>query len=124
MRTGGKLLADQLVVHGCEVAFCVPGESYLPLLDGLYDHRTVRLVTCRHEASAANAAEAVGKLTGRPGVCMVTRGPGATHAAVGVHTARQDSTPLLLLVGQVARAHQGREAFQEIDCQQVFGALA
>ncbi len=124
MRTGGKLLADQLVLHGCDVAFCVPGESYLPLLDGLYDHPGVRLVTCRHEASAANAAEATGKLTGRPGVCMVTRGPGATHAAVGVHTARQDSTPLLLLVGQVARAHRGREAFQEIDCRQVFGTLA
>ncbi len=124
MRTGGKLLADQLVVHGSEMAFCVPGESYLPLLDGLYDHPSVRVVTCRHEASAANAAEAAGKLTGRPGVCMVTRGPGATHAAVGVHTARQDSTPLLLLVGQVARAHRGREAFQEIDCQRVFGSMA
>jgi acetolactate synthase-1/2/3 large subunit len=124
MRTGGKLLADQLVVHGCELAFCVPGESYLPLLDGLYDHPHVRVITCRHEASAANAAEATGKLTGRPGVCMVTRGPGATHAAVGVHTARQDSTPLLLLVGQVTRSHRGREAFQEIDCRQVFGSIA
>jgi acetolactate synthase I/II/III large subunit len=124
MRHGGKLLADQLSLHGCELAFCVPGESYLPLLDGLYDHPDVRVVTCRHEASAANAAEATGKLTGRPGVCMVTRGPGATHAAVGVHTARQDSSPMLLFVGQVARAHQRREAFQEIDCQEVFGSLA
>lgn len=125
MRTGGKVLADQLVLHGCELAFCVPGESYLPLLDGLFDHRErLRLVTCRHEAGAANAAEASGKLTGRPGVCMVTRGPGATHAAVGVHTARQDSTPLVLLVGQVASAHRGREAFQEIDCRQAFGSLA
>ena len=103
----------------------MPGESYLPLLDGLFDHRdTLRLVTCRHEASAANAAEASGKLTGRPGVCMVTRGPGATHASVGVHTARQDSTPMILLVGQVAREHRGREAFQEVDFEQVFGALA
>ena len=124
MRHGGKLLADQLAIHGCELAFCVPGESYLPLLDGLYDHPDVRVVTCRHEASAANAAEATGKLTGRPGVCMVTRGPGATHAAVGVHTARQDSSPMILFVGQVARAHQRREAFQEIDCQEVFGTLA
>ena len=124
MRTGGGLLADQLALHGCELAFCVPGESYLHLLDGLYDHPDVRVVTCRHEASAANAAEATGKLTGRPGVCMVTRGPGAAQAAVGVHTARQDSSPMLLLVGQVARAHQRREAFQEVDCQQVFGSLA
>ena len=125
MRTGGKLLADQLVVHGTELAFCVPGESYLPLLDGLFDHRgTLRLITCRHEASAANAAEATGKLTGRPGVCMVTRGPGATHASVGVHTARQDSTPMVLLVGQVAREHRGREAFQEVEFEQMFAALA
>jgi acetolactate synthase I/II/III large subunit len=124
-RTGGRVLADQLALHGCELAFCVPGESYLPLLDGLFEHRErIRVITCRHEAAAANAAEASGKLTGRPGVCMVTRGPGATQAAVGVHTARQDSTPLLLLVGQVARGHRGREAFQEIDCDQVFGSLA
>jgi acetolactate synthase-1/2/3 large subunit len=124
VRTGGKLFADQLALHGCELAFCVPGESYVSLLDGLYEHPSVRVITCRHEASAANAAEATGKLTGRPGVCMVTRGPGATHAAVGIHTARQDSTPLLLLVGQVPRSHRGREAFQEIDCQRVFGSLA
>jgi acetolactate synthase-1/2/3 large subunit len=125
VRTGGKLLADQLVLQGCELAFCVPGESYLPLLDGLFDHRDrLRLVTCRHEAAAANAAEATGKLTGRPGVCIVTRGPGATHAAVGVHTARQDSTPLILLAGQVARGHRGREAFQELDFHQVFGSMA
>ncbi len=125
MRTGGRLLADQLVRQGCELAFCVPGESYLPLLDGLYDHRErVRVITCRHEAAAANAAEATGKLTGRPGVCMVTRGPGAAHASVGVHTARQDSTPMILLVGQVARSFRGREAFQEVELEQVFGSLA
>jgi acetolactate synthase-1/2/3 large subunit len=119
------MLADQLVAQGCELAFCVPGESYLPLLDGLYAHRhSVRVVTCRHETAAANAADAYGKLTGRPGVCMVTRGPGATQAAVGVHTASQDSTPLVLLVGQVASGHRGREAFQEIDCQAVFGTMA
>jgi acetolactate synthase-1/2/3 large subunit len=124
-RSGGRLLADQLVLHGTELAFCVPGESYLPLLDALHDQRhRLRLVTCRHEGAAANAAEAVGKLTGRPGVCLVTRGPGATHAATGVHTARQDSTPLLLLVGQVATGARGRDAFQELDYGQVFGSMA
>ena len=122
-RTGGKLLADQLAVHGTEVAFCVPGESYLELLDGLYAS-PIRLITCRHEASAANMAEAYGKLTGRPGVCMVTRGPGATQAAVGVHTAFQDSTPLLLLIGQVSSAQEEREAFQEVDYRRMFGPLA
>lgn len=124
-RLGGQVLADQLVTQGCELAFCVPGESYLPLLDGLYAHRqAVHVVTCRHETAAANAADAYGKLTGQPGVCMVTRGPGATQAAVGVHTASQDSTPLILLVGQVASGHRGREAFQELDCQAVFGSMA
>jgi acetolactate synthase-1/2/3 large subunit len=122
-RAGGKLLADQLAVHGTEIAFCVPGESYLDLLDGLYGS-PIRLITCRHEASAANMAEAYGKLTGRPGVCMVTRGPGATHAAVGVHTAFQDSTPLILLVGQVSSAQEEREAFQEVDYRRMFGPLA
>jgi acetolactate synthase-1/2/3 large subunit len=122
-RAGGKLLADQLSVHGTEVAFCVPGESYLELLDGLYES-PIRLITCRHEASAANMAEAYGKLTGRPGICMVTRGPGATQAAVGVHTAFQDSTPLILLVGQVSSAQEEREAFQEVDYRRMFGPLA
>ena len=124
-RSGGHLLADQLVLQGVELAFCVPGESYLALLDGLYEHRDrLRVVTCRHEAAAANAADAYGKLTGRPGVCMVTRGPGATHASTGVHTAMQDSTPLVLLVGQVPREHRGREGFQEVDYEQMFGRLA
>ncbi len=125
MRSGGQLLADQLALHDVELAFCVPGESYLALLDGLYSHRErLRVVTCRHEAAAANAADAYGKLTGRPGVCMVTRGPGATHASTGVHTAMQDSTPLVLLIGQVPREHRGREAFQEIDYEQMFGRVA
>jgi acetolactate synthase-1/2/3 large subunit len=124
-RSGGQLLADQLALHGVELAFCVPGESYLALLDGLYAHREhLRVITHRHEAAAANAADAYGKLTGRPGVCMVTRGPGATHASTGVHTAMQDSTPLVLLVGQVPRGHRGREAFQEIDYEQMFGRMA
>ena len=125
MRTGGQVLADGLVAHGSDLAFCVPGESYLGLLDGLYEHRgAFRIVNCRHEGAAANAADAYGKLTGRPGLCFVTRGPGATHAAAGIHTARQDSTPLLMLVGQVARGERGRESFQELDYEAVFGPMA
>jgi acetolactate synthase-1/2/3 large subunit len=124
-RTGGQILVDQLLVHGADMAFCVPGESYLEVLDALYDVRDrLRLINTRHEAGAANMAEAYGKLTGRPGIALVTRGPGACHAAVGVHTAKQDSTPLILLIGQVARAFRGREAFQEIDYQQMFGPVA
>ena len=122
-RHGGKLLVDQLVVHGADTAFCVPGESYVALLDGLYES-PIRLITCRHEAGAANMADAYGKLTGRPGICIVTRGPGATHASVGVHTAFQDSTPLILLVGQVASDQEEREAFQELDYRRVFGQMA
>src|SRR4051794_20847180 len=122
-RHGGKLLVDQLVVHGADTAFCVPGESYLAVLDGLYD-AAVRLIVCRHEAGAANMAEAYGKLTGRPGICLVTRGPGATQASVGVHTAFQDSTPLILLVGQVASDQAEREAFQEVDFRRMFGQMA
>jgi acetolactate synthase-1/2/3 large subunit len=123
MRTGGKALVDQLELHGVELAFCVPGESYLPVLDAFYDS-PIRLISCRHEAAAANMAEAYGKLTGRPGICFVTRGPGATHASVGVHTADQDSTPLILFVGQVPRGHTGRGAFQELDYPAVFGSTA
>ncbi len=123
MRTGGKLLVDQLVVHGVELAFGVPGESYLAVLDALHD-APIQFVSCRHEVGAANMADAYGKLTGRPGICMVTRGPGATHAAGGVHTAYQDSTPLILLIGQVAREMMGREAFQEIDYRHMFGPMA
>src|SRR5205807_9935983 len=109
--------------HGADTAFCVPDESYVALLDGLYES-PIRLITCRHEAGAANMAEAYGKLTGRPGICLVTRGPGATHASVGVHTAFQDSTPLILLVGQVASDQEEREAFQEVDYRRMFGPLA
>jgi len=123
MRTGGRLLVDQLVVHGADVAFGVPGESYLAVLDALHDS-PLRFVTCRHEVGAANMADAYGKLTGRPGICMVTRGPGATHAAGGIHTAYQDSTPLILLIGQVSRRMMGREAFQEIDYRHMFGPMA
>jgi acetolactate synthase-1/2/3 large subunit len=124
MRTGGTLLVDVLVKNGVDTVFCVPGESYIAVLDALHDARGIRVIACRHEAAAANMAEAYGKLTGRPGICFVTRAPGATHASIGVHTARQDSTPMLLFVGQVARGMQGREAFQEIDYPRVFGGLA
>jgi acetolactate synthase-1/2/3 large subunit len=124
-RTGGQVLVDQLLIHGAKLAFCVPGESYLAALDALYDAgNRIRLVTCRHEANAANMAEAYGKLTGAPGICFVTRGPGASHAYVGVHTAKQDSTPLILFVGQIPRDFNGREAFQEIDIKAMFGDTA
>jgi acetolactate synthase I/II/III large subunit len=122
-RHGGKVLVDQLVVHGADTVFSVPGESFLALLDGLYDS-PLRLITCRHEAGASNMADAYGKLTGRPGIAVVTRGPGATHASVGVHTAFQDSTPLILLVGQVASDQEEREAFQEVDYRRMFGPMA
>jgi acetolactate synthase-1/2/3 large subunit len=123
VRSGGQMVVDHLAANGIEAAFCVPGESFLAVLDALYDGPT-RLITCRHEAAAANMAVAYGKLTGRPGTCLVTRGPGATQASVGVHTAAQDSTPMLLLVGQVRRAVRGREAFQELDVPAVFGPMA
>ncbi|WP_232478445.1 thiamine pyrophosphate-dependent enzyme [Roseomonas rosulenta] len=124
-RTGGKLLADALVAQGVTHAFCVPGESYLDLLDGLYAVRNrLQLVTCRFEAGAVHMAEAYGKLTGKPGVAIVTRGPGACHAAIGVHVAFQDSTPLVLLVGQIPVEETDRESFQEVDYRKMFGPLA
>src|SRR6185503_18010232 len=125
VRSGGRILVDQLRIHGVDTIFCVPGESYLPALDALADARdAIRLVVCRQEGGAANMAEAYGKLTGRPGVCFVTRGPGAANASIGVHTAFQDSTPLVLLVGQVDRGALGREAFQEVDFVSMFAPLA
>jgi acetolactate synthase-1/2/3 large subunit len=123
--TGARLLVDALVHHGVERVFCVPGESFLAVLDSLHDETSqIQTIVCRHEAGAANMAEAVGKLTGRPGVAIVTRGPGATHASIGVHTAFQDSTPMILLIGQCARDHMDREAFQEIDYRRMFGQMA
>ncbi len=125
LRTGGQVLVDQLLIHGADMAFCVPGESYLEVLDALYDVRgRFRLINARHEAGAANMAEAYGKLTGKPGIAMVTRGPGACHASVGVHTAFQDSTPMILLIGQVGRDMMDREAFQEIDYRKMFEPVA
>src|SRR5712671_5928179 len=118
VRSGGALLVECLLAHDVPLWTCVPGESFLPVLDALYgvqeqaDGTQIRLITARHEAAAANMAEAAGKLTGRAAVCMVTRGPGATHASIALHTAFQDGTPLILVVGQVARAHLGRQAFQ------------
>src|ERR1700691_3414513 len=112
LRSGGRILVDQLKIHGVDTAFCVPGESYLAVLDALYDAReSIRLVVCRQEGGAAYMADAYGRLTGKPGVCMVTRGPGASNAAIGVHTALQDSTPLILLIGQVGGGFVEREAF-------------
>jgi acetolactate synthase-1/2/3 large subunit len=124
-REGGRILVDQLVLHGAKVAFQVPGESFLAVLDGFYEHRErVKLVSCRHEGGAANMAEAWGKLTGQPGLCFVTRGPGATQASVGVHTAFQDSTPMILFIGDVGSDFRDREAFQEVDFSAMFAPLA
>ena len=104
LRTGGQVLIDALKIHGVDTAFCVPGESYLAALDALHDARDqIQLIVCRQEGGAAYMAEAYGKMTGRPGICFVTRGPGATNASIGVHTAFQDSTPMILFIGQVAR---------------------
>ncbi len=123
-RTGGQILIDQLLIHGVDMAFGVPGESYLAALDALYEARNrIRFITCRQEGGACNMAEAYGKLTGRPGICFVTRGPGTTNASIGLHTAFQDSTPLILLIGQVARDQAEREAFQEIDYRRMLGPL-
>jgi acetolactate synthase I/II/III large subunit len=123
-RSGGRILIDQLVVHGTDRVFCVPGESYLAALDASYDTPALPLIVCRMEAGAANMACAHGQLTGSPGVCFVTRGPGAAHAAVGVHSAQQGSVPMILLIGQVPRSHRGREAFQEVDLETMFAPLA
>jgi acetolactate synthase-1/2/3 large subunit len=124
-RSGAQVLIDQLRIHGADTIFGVPGESYLAALDALYAQRnSLRYVICRQEGGAANMAEAYGKLTGKPGICFVTRGPGATNASIGLHTGFQDSTPMILLVGQVAREQVDREAFQEIDYRRMFGQMA
>lgn len=122
MRSAAELLVDQLVVNGVRHAFCVPGESYLAVLDAFHD-RDLAVTVCRQEGGAAIMAEALGKATGRPGICFVTRGPGATNASAGIHIAHQDSTPMIMFVGQVARRMRGREAFQELDYRAVFGSM-
>ena len=124
VRSGGNVLVDALAINGTDTIFCVPGESYLDALDALYDRHDIRVITCRQEGGATFMAEAHGKLTGRPGVAFVTRGPGATNASIGVHTAFQDSTPLLLFIGQVDRESLGREAFQEVDFRAMFAPIA
>ncbi|MCC6888913.1 MAG: thiamine pyrophosphate-binding protein [Hyphomicrobiales bacterium] len=124
LRSGGQILLAALRIHGTDTVFGIPGEGALPIFDALLDEQLhVRFVTCRHEANASHMAEADAKLTGRPGVCMVSRGPGAMHAAIGVHTAWQDSTPMLMIVGQVPRHHIGREAFQEMNFERVFADM-
>jgi acetolactate synthase-1/2/3 large subunit len=123
-RTGAQILVDQLRIHGADLVFGVPGESYLGVLDALRDASPLRYIVCRHEGGAANMAEASGKLSGRPGICFVTRGPGATHASIGVHTAMQDSTPMILFIGQISRRDRDREAFQEVDYRRMFAPLA
>ncbi|HYZ64208.1 MAG TPA: thiamine pyrophosphate-binding protein, partial [Acetobacteraceae bacterium] len=124
-RPGGRVLADALVALGIDTVFIVPGESYLDVLDGLYAvGNRIKLITCRFEAGAVNMAEAYGKLTGRPAAAMVTRGPGACHGAIGVHVAQQDSTPLLLFVGQIPFDETDRDSFQEVDYRRMFGPLA
>jgi acetolactate synthase I/II/III large subunit len=121
-RLAGHALVEALVAQGIGTVFGVPGESYLAVLDGFFEHRDrIRFVACRHEGGAAFMAEAQGKLSGLPGVCFVTRGPGATNAGIGVHTAFQDSTPMVLFVGQVASDQRDREAFQELDYTHLFG---
>ncbi len=121
--TAARLIVEALEQNGVERIFCVPGESYLALLDALHDSR-IAVTLCRQEGGAAMAAEAWGKLTGRPGILMVTRGPGATNASAGIHVGRQDSTPMIVFIGQVGRAMRGREAFQEIDFRRMFGQMA
>src|ERR1700723_1254085 len=122
-RTAAEVLVDQLVIQGVRHFFCGPGESYLPVLDALLG-RDIAITVCRQEGGAAIMAEAAGKATGIPGVCFVTRGPGATNAAHGVHIAQQSSSPMILFVGQVDRAVKGRDAWQELDYAAVFGSMA
>jgi len=122
-RHGGKILSDQLVKLGVRRVFSVPGESFLAALDGLYDSGIANIV-CRQEGGAAMMAESYGKMTGQPGVCFVTRGPGATNASAGIHIAMQDSTPMVLFVGQIDNRHTDRETFQEVDYKAMFGPIA
>ncbi len=124
LRTGGEIVVDALLKNSVDTVYCVPGESYLPVLDALRDQDGIHTYVARHEGAAANMADAYGKLTGRPGICFVTRGPGATHASIGVHTASQDSTPMILFIGQVDARFSEREAFQEVDYRRMFGGMA
>jgi acetolactate synthase-1/2/3 large subunit len=124
LRTGGRILVDNLLAQGCDRIFTVPGESFLAVLDALHDTPEIDLVTCRQEGGVSFMAEADGKMTGRPGIAFVTRGPGATNASIGVHVAQQDSTPMILFIGDVARGDRDREGFQEVDFLTMFAPLA
>ena len=124
MRSGGEILMDGLVQLGCDTAFGVPGESYLAVLDAMTAHPDFNFVICRQEGGAAMMADAYARSTGKPGVCFVTRGPGATNASAGIHISQQDSVPVILFVGQVGRDMMEREAFQEIDYRRMYGQLA
>src|SRR3989442_5292539 len=124
-RTAAQILVDALKIHGVDTAFCVPGESYLALLGAVYGAReAIRLIRARQGGGAAYMAEAWAKVTGRPGICFVTRGPGATNASIGVHTAQQDSTPMILFIGQVPGEFADRESFQEMDYRQMFRPMS
>jgi len=123
MRTGGQLIVDALEANGVDRLYCVPGESYLAVLDALHDSK-IETVVCRQEGGAAMMADCYGRLTGRPGICFVTRGPGATNASAGVHIARQDSIPMILFIGQIGRGIKEREAFQEVDYKAFYGSIA
>src|SRR6202165_2161636 len=121
-RTAAAALVEQLLINGVKHVFCVPGESFLPVLDALRDSG-ITVTVCRHEGGAAMMAEAMGKVTGRPGICFVTRGPGATNASAGIHIAQHDSTPMIMFVGQVETSVREREAFQELDYRALFGSM-
>ena len=123
LANAAQVLVDQLIAQKVDHVFCVPGESYLPVLDALIESG-IAVTVCRHEGGAAMMADAYGKATGRPGICFVTRGPGATNAAAGVHVASQDSTPMILFVGQVERRFLGRDAVQELNYAAVFGSMS
>ena len=124
-RTGAQILVASLLNHYVDKIFCVPGESYLSVLDALYDYRNeISLINANHETGASNMAEAYGKLTGSPGIAFVTRGPGACHASIGVHISKQDSSPMILFIGQVESSLYGKESFQEIDYLSMFSKVA
>src|SRR3954465_13568610 len=123
-RTGGRILVDQLRIQGCDRIFTVPGESFLAALDALHDTPEIETIVCRQEGGVAYMAEADGKMTGRPGIAFVTRGPGATNASIGVHVAFQDSTPMILFIGDVGLGDRDREGFQEVDFAAMFRPLA
>ena len=124
-RTGAQILVGSLLKHSVDKVFCVPGESYLAVLDALYDHsHEISLINANHESGASNMAEAYGKLTGKPGIAFVTRGPGACNASIGVQISKQDSTPMILFIGQVESSSYGKESFQEIDYISLFSNVA